>query len=48
MGVDAAIKKIETFNQGLQVIMDNLDEQLADMRLDHRFEGLIDDLENAI
>jgi len=45
MGVDAAIKKIETSNQGLQVIMDNLDEQLADMRLDHRFEGLIDDLE---
>ncbi len=45
MGVDAAIKKIETSNQGLRVIMDNLDEQLADMRLDRRFEGLIDDLE---
>ena len=41
-----AIKKLEISNQGLNVILENLDEQLADMRLDPRLEGLIDDLEN--
>ena len=46
MGVDDAIKKLETSNQGLKVILENLDEQLADIRLDPRLEGLIDDLEN--
>ena len=46
MGVDDAIKKLETSNQGLKVILENLDEQLADIRLDPRLEGLVDDLEN--
>ena len=46
MGVDDAIKKLETSNQGLKVILENLDEQLADIRSDPRLEGLIDDLEN--
>ncbi len=46
MGIDEAIKKLETSNQGLKVILENLDEQLADIRLDPRLEGLIDDLEN--
>ncbi len=46
MAVTEAIKKLETSNQGLNVILENLDEQLADMRLDPRLEGLIDDLEN--
>ena len=46
MTVEDAIKKLETSNQGLNVILENLDEQLADMRLDPRLEGLIDDLEN--
>ena len=46
MGIDDAIKKLETSNQGLKIILENLDEQLADIRLDPRLEGLVDDLEN--
>lgn len=46
MAVDEAIKKLEISNQGLKVILENLDEQLADIRLDPRLEGLVDDLEN--
>ena len=46
MGIDNAIKKLEISNQGLKVILENLDEQLAEIRLDPRLEGLIDDLEN--
>ncbi len=46
MGVDDAIKKLETSNQGLKVILENLDEQLRDIRLDPRLKGLVDDLEN--
>ena len=46
MGVDDAIKKLETSNQGLKVILENLDEQLTDIRLDPRLKGLVDDLEN--
>ena len=46
MGVDEAIKKLEVSNQGLGVILENLDEQLADLRSDPRLEGLVDDLEN--
>ena len=46
MGVDEAIKKLEVSNQGLKVILDNLNEQLADLRSDPRLEGLVDDLEN--
>ena len=46
MGIDEAIKKLETSNDGLKVIVENLDEQLADIRSDPRLEGLVDDLEN--
>ena len=46
MAIDDAIKKLETSNDGLKVILENLDEQLADIRLDPRLEGLVDDLEN--
>jgi len=46
MGLDDAIKKLETSNQGLKVILENLDEQLTDIRLDPRLKGLVDDLEN--
>ena len=46
MGVDEAIKKLEVSNDGLKVILENLDEQLADLRGDPRLEGLVDDLEN--
>ncbi len=46
MGIDEAIKKLETSNKGLKVILENLDEQLTDIRLDPRLKGLVDDLEN--
>ena len=46
MGVDEAIEKLKVSNQGLKVILENLDEQLADIRSDPRLEGLVDDLEN--
>ncbi len=46
MSIDEAIKKLVTSNQGLKVILENLDEQLKDIRLDPRLEGLVDDLEN--
>lgn len=46
MGIAEAIKKLETSNDGLKVIVENLDEQLADIRKDPRLEGLVDDLEN--
>lgn len=46
MGIDEAIKKLETSNDGLKVIIENLDEQLADIRKDPRLKGLVDDLEN--
>jgi len=46
MGIDNAIKKLEVSNQGLKIILKNLNEQLAEIRLDPRLEGLVDDLEN--
>jgi len=46
MSMDDAIKKLETSNKGLKVILENLDEQLSDIRLDPRLKGLVDDLEN--
>jgi hypothetical protein len=46
MGLDDAIKKLEVSSQGLEVILENLDEQLADIRKDPKLEGLVDDLEN--
>ncbi len=46
MAIDDAIKKLETSNDGLKVILENLDEQLKEIRLDPRLEGLVDDLEH--
>lgn len=45
MGAEDAIKKLETSNQGLDVILNNLDEQFAEIRGDPRLAGLVDDLE---
>jgi len=45
MGTDEAIKKLETSNQGLKVILDNLDEQLKAIRADPKLTGMVDDLE---
>ncbi|MBI5860456.1 MAG: hypothetical protein HZB73_07285 [Nitrosarchaeum sp.] len=46
MSTEEAIKKLETSNQGLKVILEHLNEQLADIQLDPRLKGLVDDLEN--
>ncbi len=46
MSITEAVKKLETSNQGLKLILENLNEHLADMRSDTRLEGLVDDLEN--
>lgn len=46
MSVDSAIKKLEISNQGLKVILEHLDENLADMRLDPKLAGVVDDLQN--
>lgn len=46
MGTTQAIEKLETSNQGIQVILEHLGDQLADMKQDPRLEGLMDDLEN--
>ena len=43
--VSMAIKKLETSNQGLKVILDNLDEQLKAIRADPKLAGMVDDLE---
>ncbi|NJK78229.1 MAG: hypothetical protein HC944_05720 [Nanoarchaeota archaeon] len=46
MGTQQVIEKLEISNQGIQVILDHLEEQLADIKQDPRLEGLMDDLEN--
>jgi hypothetical protein len=46
MSLDDAIKKLVTSNEGLKLILENLDEQLKEIRLDPRLKGLVDDLEN--
>jgi hypothetical protein len=45
MGAEEAIKKLETSNQGLDIILSNLDEQFTEIRGDPRLAGLVDDLE---
>ncbi len=42
MGIDEAIKNLEVSNPGINVILENLDEQLADLCSDPRLEGLVD------
>jgi len=46
MSVEVAIEKLKTSNRGLNVILNDIHEQLADIRLDPRLEGLTDDLES--
>ena len=46
MSVQQATTKLETSNQGIDVILGNLGVHLTDMRSDKRLEGLVDDLEN--
>ena len=45
MGADEAIKKLEVSNQGLKVILENLNEQLKEIRSDPKLAGMVDDLE---
>ncbi|QLH05059.1 hypothetical protein C5F49_06810 [Nitrosopumilus oxyclinae] len=46
MTLNQAITQLQISNQGIEVILDNLDGQLADIRRDPRLECLVDDLEN--
>ena len=45
MAFDDAIKKLELGNHGINMILENLDEQFKEIRADQRLEGLADDLE---
>lgn len=45
MGVEVAIEKLNVSNLGLNIILSGIHDQLADIRLDPRLEGLTDDLE---
>jgi len=45
MGIDVAIKKLETSNQELKITLEQFDEQFKDLRTDPRFSELVDDLE---
>ena len=45
MGAEEAIKKLETSNQGLKVILGNIDDQLKAIRADPKLSGMVDDLE---
>ncbi|MCV0401446.1 MAG: hypothetical protein K5777_05665 [Nitrosopumilus sp.] len=46
MGIDEAIEKLETSNQELSVILDDVGKTLVGLRSDSRLNGLVDDLEN--
>lgn len=46
MTLNQAITQLQISNQGIGVILDNLDGQLTNIRRDPRLEGLVDDLEN--
>ena len=46
MGVELAIEKLKTSNQGLKIIQENVHEQLGEIVSDPRLEGLVIDLEN--
>jgi len=46
MSINEAIKKLETSNTGLHVILDNIEKTLVELHSDPRLEGLVDDLEN--
>ena len=45
MSVQMAIEKLNVSNRGINVILSGIHDQLADIRLDPRLEGLTDDLE---
>jgi len=43
-----AIEKLNVSNRELNIILNNIHEQLADVRLDPRMEGITDDLESPL
>ena len=45
MSVQMAIEKLNVSNRGINVILSDIHDQLADIRLDPRLEGLTGDLE---
>ena len=46
MGVELAIQKLKTSNQGLLIIQKNVHDQLGEIATDPKLEGLTIDLEN--
>jgi len=46
MAVELAIEKLKTSNQGLQIIQKNVHDQLSEIAIDPKLEGLTIDLEN--
>ena len=46
MGVELAIEKLKTSNQGLLIIQKNVHDQLGEIATDPKLEGLTIDLEN--
>jgi len=46
MGIDDAIKKLETSNEELKTTLEQLGEQFKDLNANPEFEGLMGDLED--
>ncbi len=46
MAVELAIEKLKTSNQGLQIIQKNVHDQLSEIAIEPKLEGLTIDLEN--
>ena len=46
IGIDDAIKNLETSNEGLKITLEQLGEQFKDLNADPEYEGLMGDLED--
>jgi|GEM_PF-1198382 len=46
MAIDEAINKLKTSNQGINLILESVNENMDELRKDPRMEGLVDDLQN--
>ena len=46
MAIDEAINKLKTSNQGINLILESVNENMTELRKDPRLEGLVDDLQN--
>ena len=46
MAIDEEINKLKTSNQGINLILGSVNENMDELRKDPRMEGLVDDLQN--